>query len=157
LHAKLTAQKKRKGEQMKRTFLAVLAFIIGVVFAGFTFSEWRDLRKIDTQGIEVAVVTPSTYKRVKQRLGDKYRVDLKFITAAGSSATMTRLVSRGVIDQFESGQVVKLKYLADDMSMMRVNGDSSGDLWIGVAAALFFLIVGVVMFSGRNDPSHASE
>jgi hypothetical protein len=157
LACKTSRSKNSKGEQMKRTILASLSIIIGIVFAGFTFSEWREQRKIDKQGIEVAVVTPSTYKRVKQRFGDKYRVDLKFITASGSSTTVTRSVSRGVIDQFESGQVVKLKYLADDMSMMRVNGDSSSELWIGIAVTLFFLIVGVVMFGGRRDSSGASE
>lgn len=136
---------------MKRTIFAVSAFIIGLVLLGFAFGEWREDRKIDKQGVEVTVAPPATYQRIKKRLGDKYRVDLKFITPAGKSAGVTRLVSRNVIDKFESAQPVKLKYLADDMSMARVNGEGSGDLGITIAFALFFIVVGSVMFRGRNE------
>lgn len=138
---------------MKRIVFAALAIIIGFVSLGFAFGEWREDRKIDKQGVEVAVATPNTYKRIKSRLGDKYKVDLKFKTESGNGAAVTRLVPRGVIDQFESGQIVKLKYLPEDVSMSRVIGEGNSDMWIALAFGLFFLGVGVVMFRGGAKES----
>jgi hypothetical protein len=133
---------------MKRIIFAALAIIIGLISLGFSFGEWREDRKIDKQGVEVAVAAPNTYKRIKSRLGDKYKVDLKFKTESGSDAAATRLVPRSVIDQFESGQAVKLKYLPGDTSMSRIVGEGNSDMWMALAFGLFFLGVGVVMFRG---------
>lgn len=139
---------------MKRIIFAVLAIIIGFVSLGFSFGEWREYRTIDKRGIEATVATPNTYKRIKQRFGDNYKVDLKFKTESGNMINVSRLVSRAVIDQFESGQIVKVKYLPEDTSMLRVAGDSNKDMWLAVAFGLFFLGVGVVMFRG-GDKSEA--
>jgi hypothetical protein len=144
---------KKQGEQMKRIIFAALAIVIGFVSLGFSVGEWREDRKIDKQGVEATVATPSTYKRIKQRFGDNYKVDLKFKTESGNMITQSRLVSRGVIDQFESGQIVKVKYLPEDTSMLRVAGDSNKDMWLALAFGLFFLGVGVVMFRGGGKDS----
>jgi protein involved in sex pheromone biosynthesis len=142
---------------MKRIIFAALAVIIGFVSLGFSFREWREDRKIDKQGIEATVATPNTYKRIKQRFGDNYKVDLKFKTESGNMVTTSRLVSRGVIDQFESGQIVKLKYLPEDTSMLRVAGDGNKDMWLALAFGLFFLGVGVVMFRAGNNELRRSN
>jgi hypothetical protein len=142
---------------MKRIIFAALAIVIGFVSLGFSFGEWREERKIDKQGVEATVATPSTYKRIKQRFGDNYKVDLKFNTESGNMVTISRLVSRGVIDQFESGQIVKLRYLSEDASMVRVAGDSNKDMWLALAFGVFFLCVGVVMLRGGGKGDGATE
>jgi hypothetical protein len=66
-------------------------------------------------------------------------------------------VPRSVIDQFESGQVVKLKYLSEDMSMSRVVGEGNSDMWLALAFGLFFLGVGAVMFRGGGKGDDRSD
>jgi hypothetical protein len=136
---------------MKQKLFGAMAILVGLVFMGFLFSDWRESRTIEKEGVEAAVDTPTSYKRIKKRFGDRYGVELKFTSPSGAKLGAYRPVSRGVIDQFEASKVVKVKYMPGDVSRLRVIGDTDAENWIGAAVGIFFLVVGVVLLRGRKE------
>jgi hypothetical protein len=136
---------------MKQKIFGVMALLVGFVLFGFLISDWRESRMIEKEGIEANVDTPKSYKRIKKRFGDRYGVELKFTSPSGAQLGAYRPVSRSVIDQFEASKVVKVKYIPGDVSRLRVIGDTDSENWIGTAAGVFFLIVGVVLLRGRKE------
>lgn len=133
-----------------------LALAAGTAFAIFIYQDGAEHRAVMKNGIEATVEPVTQYREVRRKgEGTGYSVELKFKTDKGAPATVNRTVSRNIIDQFQSGQPVKVRYLAGDVSSAKVVGHEGS--WFKTilmwGVTIFLIGFGLFMFA----PSHKKE
>lgn len=128
-----------------------LALFAGLAFAVFIYQDGAESRAVDKHGVE-AIVEPITQFREVRRKGEGtgYSVDLKFKTVKGDAVTVKRIVSRNIIEKFERGQPVSVRYIPGDIATLKVVGNEESWLikilmW---GVTIFFILFGLAAFWG---------
>jgi hypothetical protein len=133
-------QRLSRNKKIMSKMWGALALAAAAGFSYFMFEDGRENRAINKNGAEATVEPITQYREVRRKgEGTGYSVDLKFKASNGANVTIKRIVSKNVIDQFASNQPVKVRYLPNDTSALRVVGNEES--WF-----MNFLMWGITIF-----------